>query len=215
MPTPSWMIIHPSILLMLSLLLSSYQHLSLFLFVLPSLLLSTQNLNSLARFLSLSLRFYLSLHLFFSLSLSLSLSLFFDLIPHYCLLPTPLPFLPLTSGEIGMSDDLDALGDSLFNGFLPALWKRLCPDTQKPLGSWVIHYTQRHEQYEQWINKGEPPCLWLSGLHIPESYLTALVQTTCRMRGWPLDKSTLYTVVTKHTSDKELTRLESGKSTIF
>ena len=211
MPTPSWMIIHPSILFMLSLLLSSYQHLSLFLFVLPSLLLSTQNLNSLARFLSLSLRFYLSLHLFFSLSLSL----FFDLIPHYCLLPTPLPFLPLTSGEIGMSDDLDALGDSLFNGFLPALWKRLCPDTQKPLGSWVIHYTQRHEQYEQWINKGEPPCLWLSGLHIPESYLTALVQTTCRMRGWPLDKSTLYTVVTKHTSDKELTRLESGKSTIF
>ena len=79
-----------------------------------------------------------------------------------------------------------------------------------PLGSWVIHYTKRHEQYEQWINKGEPPCLWLSGLHIPESYLTALVQTTCRMRSWPLDKSTLYTVVTKHTSDKELVRLESG-----
>jgi Dynein heavy chain C-terminal domain len=30
------------------------------------------------------------------------------------------------------------------------------------------------------------------------------------MRSWPLDKSTLYTVVTKHTSDKELVRLESG-----
>ena len=114
-----------------------------------------------------------------------------------------------------MSDDLDSLGDSLFNGFLPTLWKKLCPDTQKPLGSWVIHYTKRHEQYEQWINKGEPPCLWLSGLHIPESYLTALVQTTCRMRSWPLDKSTLYTVVTKYTSDKDLTRLESGKSMIF
>ena len=114
-----------------------------------------------------------------------------------------------------MSDDLDSLGDSLFNGFLPTLWKKLCPDTQKPLGSWVIHYTKRHEQYEQWINKGEPPCLWLSGLHIPESYLTALVQTTCRMRSWPLDKSTLYTVVTKYTSDKDLTRLESGEFTIF
>jgi dynein heavy chain len=113
-------------------------------------------------------------------------------------------------GEIGMSDDLDALGDSLFNGFLPTLWKKLCPDTQKPLGSWVSHYTRRYEQYEIWINKGEPACLWLSGLHIPESYLTALVQTTCRMRSWPLDKSTLYTVVTKHTSDKGLERLESG-----
>ncbi len=39
--------------------------------------------------------------------------------------------------------------------------------------------------------------IWLSGLHIPESYLTALVQTTCRIKQWALDKSTLYTIVTK------------------
>ena len=39
--------------------------------------------------------------------------------------------------------------------------------------------------------------MWLSGLHIPESYLTALVQATCRKNGWPLDKSTLYTQVTQ------------------
>jgi dynein heavy chain len=113
-------------------------------------------------------------------------------------------------GEIGMSDELDALGDSLFNGFLPALWRKLAPDTQKPLGSWVVHFSRRHAQYESWISKGEPTVMWLSGLHIPESYLTALVQTTCRMRGWPLDKSTLYTVVTKHVKGDGLARLESG-----
>ena len=28
-------------------------------------------------------------------------------------------------GEIGMSDELDSLGDSLFNGFLPAIWRKL------------------------------------------------------------------------------------------
>ena len=39
--------------------------------------------------------------------------------------------------------------------------------------------------------------MWLSGLHIPESYLTALVQDTCRKNKWPLDKSTLYTSVTE------------------
>jgi Dynein heavy chain C-terminal domain len=83
--------------------------------------------------------------------------------------------------------------------------------TTHTIGSWVSHFTRRHEQYELWINKGEPVCVWLSGLHIPESYLTALVQSTCRMRSWPLDKSTLYTVVTKHTSDKDLVRLESGE----
>jgi dynein heavy chain len=109
-----------------------------------------------------------------------------------------------------MSDELDALGDSLFNGFLPGLWRKLCPDTQKPLGSWMIHFTKRYNQYEAWIHHGEPAVIWLSGLHIPESYLTALVQTTCRLRGWPLDKSTLYTVVTKFTSEEGLKTLESG-----
>jgi hypothetical protein len=53
--------------------------------------------------------------------------------------------------------------------------------------------------YDQtWIEEGEPVVMWLSGLHIPESYLTAMVQTTCRLKNWPLDKSTLYTVVTKY-----------------
>lgn len=39
--------------------------------------------------------------------------------------------------------------------------------------------------------------LWLSGLHIPETYLAALVQIACRKNNWPLDRSTLYTKVTK------------------
>jgi len=113
-------------------------------------------------------------------------------------------------GEIGMSDELDALGDSVYNGFLPGMWRRLCPNTEKPLGSWMIHYTRRYNQYDKWINTGEPAVMWLSGLHIPESYITALVQTTCRMRGWPLDKSTLYTVVTSYVSADGLEALESG-----
>ena len=53
--------------------------------------------------------------------------------------------------------------------------------------------------------------MWLSGLHIPESYLTALVQTTCRLKNWALDKSTLYTVVTKMKSPAEIKkRLDFG-----
>jgi dynein heavy chain, axonemal len=113
-------------------------------------------------------------------------------------------------GEIGMSDELDSLGDNLFNGLLPSMWRKLTPDTQKPLGGWMGHFTRRFKQYEAWINTGEPAVMWLSGLHIPESYVTALVQTTCRTRGWPLDKSTLYTVVTKYTSSEGLAALESG-----
>lgn len=55
------------------------------------------------------------------------------------------------------------------------------------------------------VNKKEPKVMWLSGLHIPESYLTALVQATCRENGWPLDLSTLYTEVTHYCSEDEVT----------
>lgn len=54
--------------------------------------------------------------------------------------------------------------------------------------------------------------MWLSGLHIPESYLTALVQATCRKNGWPLDKSTLYTSVTQWQNAEDVTeRAHQGK----
>ena len=53
--------------------------------------------------------------------------------------------------------------------------------------------------------------MWLSGLHIPESYLTALVQTTCRQNKWALDRSTLYTTVTEFVEEDEIeTRPPSG-----
>lgn len=40
--------------------------------------------------------------------------------------------------------------------------------------------------------------MWLSGLHIPETYLAALVQMACRKNNWPLDRSVIYTAVTKY-----------------
>jgi len=114
-------------------------------------------------------------------------------------------------GEIGMSDTLDALGNDLFAGKLPDLWRRNCPWTEKPIGSWMTHFVHRNDQYQTWIKEGAPAVMWLSGLHIPESYLTALVQTTCRMRMWPLDKSTLYTQVTKFTEEAQVDKKpESG-----
>jgi len=114
-------------------------------------------------------------------------------------------------GEIGISAELDEMGNSLFNGFLPPAWARLAPATLKPLGSWMEHFTRRYKQYVDWATQGEPSVFWMSGFHIPDSLLTALVQATCRKKGWALDKSTLYTVVTKFTDRSQVTkRLEHG-----
>jgi dynein heavy chain len=100
------------------------------------------------------------------------------------------------AGEIGFSSQLEALATSLFNGQLPTIWARMNPDTEKMLGAWMAWFHRRYEQYKSWVEHGEPAVIWLAGLHIPETYLAALVQTACRQKGWPLDKSTLYTKVT-------------------
>ncbi|XP_021113287.1 dynein heavy chain 10, axonemal isoform X4 [Heterocephalus glaber] len=101
------------------------------------------------------------------------------------------------AGEVGMSSELDDVARSLFLGLIPNIWRKLAPDTLKSLGTWMIYFLRRFSQYTLWVTEGEPSVMWLSGLHIPESYLTALVQATCRKNGWPLDRSTLFTKVTR------------------
>ena len=108
------------------------------------------------------------------------------------------------TGEVGMSSDLDALATALYNGQLPDMWARLCPATEKGLGSWLTHFKRRDSQYRAWLGDGEPKVMWLSGLHIPEPYLAALVQTACRSKGWPLDKSIMYTEVTSFREESEV-----------
>lgn len=108
------------------------------------------------------------------------------------------------AGEVGMSQALDDVARALFNGAIPPMWRRLAPATLKSLANWMKHFDDRFDQYQKWVAHGDPAVMWLSGLHIPESYLTALVQTTCRARGWPLDRSTLYTTVTSHVDPAEI-----------
>jgi len=70
----------------------------------------------------------------------------------------------------------------LFNGKLPAMWACLNPATDKLLGSWMLWFQRRYRQYKDWAEQGEPKVMWLSGLHIPETYIAALVQVRVRAR---------------------------------
>ncbi|EDV92648.1 GH18884 [Drosophila grimshawi] len=108
------------------------------------------------------------------------------------------------AGEIGMDNVLDNIANSLFNGLLPAVWSKLAPATCKQLASWLEHLKKRAVQYKYWSISGEPLVMWLSGLHIPQSYLTALVQIACRKNAWPLDRSTLFTYVTAYSEPDDV-----------
>ncbi|KAM9219274.1 dynein axonemal heavy chain 10 [Leptosomus discolor] len=102
------------------------------------------------------------------------------------------------AGEVGMSSELDEVARALFNGQIPGIWQRLAPDTLQTLGNWIIFVGARYSQYTGWVKEGEPKVMWLSGLHVPAAYLTALVQATCRKNKWPLDRATFYTEVTTY-----------------
>lgn len=114
-------------------------------------------------------------------------------------------------GELGMSAELDSIGQSLLNGILPPSWMKLTPATRKGLSNWIAFWMKRQDQYFKWVEEGEPLVMWLSGLSIPETFLAAVVQTTCRRKKWPLDKSTLFTKVTTFLKPEEVTeRLQDG-----
>jgi dynein heavy chain len=55
----------------------------------------------------------------------------------------------------------------------------------------------------QWTaDLGVPKAVWLSGLFNPQSFLTAVMQTTARRNDWPLDKTVLLTEVTKKSPEQ-------------
>jgi dynein heavy chain len=100
-------------------------------------------------------------------------------------------------GEIAMNAEIEEIMNSIYNGLLPSQWRALAPETQKSLLNWLEHFRRRYNQYLDWFEHGEPKVMWLSGLHIPASYLKAIIQITCRKKGWPLDKVSTYTIVSK------------------
>ena len=115
------------------------------------------------------------------------------------------------SGEIAMSSEIERLVSDLNNGFLPMRWKSLCPQTNLNLASWMTHFRRRYQQYLHWSQKGTVNVMWLAGLHIPESYLTAVIQICCRKKKWALDKVKLRTRLTDYKDRKEVrNKLELG-----
>ncbi|GAB1860436.1 Dynein heavy chain 10, axonemal [Camponotus japonicus] len=99
------------------------------------------------------------------------------------------------AGEIGMDTTLENISVALYNGTLPKEWAKFAPDTRKNLAGWMDHFQKRIDQYTNWSGANEPVVLWLSGLHVPETYLAALIQIACRKNSWPLDRSVIYTTV--------------------
>ena len=102
--------------------------------------------------------------------------------------------------EITMSHELDDVAMSLNSGFVPISWKKKAPETEKNITSWVRWYRDRVSQFRDWVLKCDgnlPACVWLAGLHSPETFIAELIQTACRRKGWPLDATHVETQITR------------------
>ncbi|XP_074967279.1 dynein axonemal heavy chain 9-like [Phalacrocorax aristotelis] len=101
-------------------------------------------------------------------------------------------------GELTMTSDMENLQNALFLDTVPESWiKRAYPSTAS-LGTWFADLLTRIKELEAWTGDFSlPSAVWLAGFFNPQSFLTAVMQSTARKNAWPLDKMTLQCDVTK------------------
>jgi dynein heavy chain len=106
-------------------------------------------------------------------------------------------------GEIVMSGELELLGDSLFVNRVPEDWSDY--PSLMPLGAWVSNLIARCNFMNTWVQKGKPPCFWVSGLVFPQAFFTGTLQNFARKYTIAVDTLDFsFTVTDKsHTEIKE------------
>ncbi|CAF2140297.1 unnamed protein product [Rotaria magnacalcarata] len=106
-------------------------------------------------------------------------------------------------GELTITADMELLQDSLFFEQVPAAWTKRAYPSMFNLGLWYSDLLLRIKELEIWTGDFQlPAAVWLGGLFNPQSFLTAIMQTTARKNEWPLDKMCLSVDVTKKSREE-------------
>ncbi|XP_034934334.1 dynein heavy chain 2, axonemal [Chelonus insularis] len=93
-------------------------------------------------------------------------------------------------GLILMSEELEEIFTSLYEGRVPSSWLEAYPSL-KPLGSWTQDLISRVEHFAKWAETTRPPMLfWLAAYTFPTSFLTAVLQTSARLWNISIDSLT-------------------------
>jgi len=106
-------------------------------------------------------------------------------------------------GDLTMSEPMEAVMMALAEDRVPGGWGKVAYPSLRPLGAWVTDLLARVQQLVDWTaDLTLPKVTWLPGLFNPQSFLTAVMQTTARRNDWPLDKTVIVTDVTKKQPDQ-------------
>uniref|UniRef100_A0A8C8AZP1 Dynein axonemal heavy chain 17 n=1 Tax=Otus sunia TaxID=257818 RepID=A0A8C8AZP1_9STRI len=101
-------------------------------------------------------------------------------------------------GELTITADMEELANALFYDNVPAPWARYAYPSLLSLGAWYTDLLLRIRELDVWTTDfALPATVWLAGFFNPQSFLTAVMQSTARKNEWPLDKMCLSVEVTK------------------
>ena len=90
-------------------------------------------------------------------------------------------------GLVVMSPNLEAVTSNLFDNIVPELWAGKAYPSLKPLSSWVTDLIERVTFIQNWIEKGNPACYWISGFFFPQAFLTGTLQNFARKMLFSID----------------------------
>ena len=100
-------------------------------------------------------------------------------------------------GQLNITDDMEMLSAKMFLNLQPDLWVKYAYFSLKDLPSWFEDLMLRIKQLDEYSEELIPPkTLWIAAMFNPMSFLTAIMQTTARNTGLPLDGMVLRTDIT-------------------
>ncbi|XP_059763861.1 dynein axonemal heavy chain 17 isoform X1 [Balaenoptera ricei] len=101
-------------------------------------------------------------------------------------------------GELTITTDMEDLSTALFYDTVPDTWVARAYPSRMGLAAWYADLLLRIRELEAWTTDfALPTTVWLAGFFNPQSFLTAIMQSTARKNEWPLDKMCLSVEVTK------------------
>ncbi|XP_030817712.1 dynein heavy chain 17, axonemal [Camarhynchus parvulus] len=106
-------------------------------------------------------------------------------------------------GELTITSEMEELSNALFYDNVPESWTRYAYPSLLTLANWYADLLLRIRELEVWSTDFVlPATVWLAGFFNPQSFLTAIMQSTARKKQWPLDKMCLAADVTKKTREE-------------